>query len=891
DAWVSLLEKHMPSPLRRAYDGGSSQHQPGGDPLPVTQKTLADAVDVVNTLYQARKYGQLDLLTYVGVRLNNWPAVDFILGRLLDAAEAMHEITLRSRSKANAPWLLGSKSSLDELSSRSVDFAPRAASASRHDAPDEPASNSLDISTARPFAEELNQRFMGEVWRALGSLVLEAADASPNEAKLAMSHVFFALARLHTSGAISDKVYEYISPSNYQSTYRPPGMYLLKSSILQILSDAAWSKYEADLADKAAAAGQESPFIPVKMNVRQLEPAVWMELILWCCVEQGYVEEAAWLIEQMRTRRSDDQRWSVKSLDWKLMLEEPSQVRKTNVELEGKQRQPHHPGPLDILIKERSIKNRPAFDGMGERTISVEVIWALLDSLPNVVYQGQGSRGLAPRKLLSIFSPLKFAVGAQKNSGLLPTNWRCNSFLVRMMESGGLNSEKDPHSLADLLQAISRLVPPYISDYAQYADEERLDELTPSDLYDQSSAAVGLIEYNLRNFASLRLCGQAMDSFAWLQDIVDASKRQRIGEFFFSPPSANALKTMDTEELLGPSLSCIPHLSTVTFAELLDLITVSRTTKFGDWLLSSNDFDGPPIPKSMYGDQSIAPSIIRFAAATKNEALADSVVGSLQPPLSVNTLRALLNYRIVQGQWDSVIMMLEYLRDHRLKSWGHSNVTTLAAEIIRLQHAVDTLQVKQEDLDTDSDTEVAHPVESLNKATSILHRLLKGEFNERERYIRANNAIPVEHRDFQARVLYGLHRLFLTIRQCRALHDVAVSATRDIQFRPTRRSLIPYIPSTAFHTILAAVVDTQGSDAGKQLFERVCLDNAPPEDRRVHHGGIPRMYLHSERFLERGDPHFDPAHFRELQRKSVIPNMNTVRIILQKALKEYATFE
>jgi hypothetical protein len=707
---------------------------------------------------------------------------------------------------------------------------------------------------------------MAQVWQSLGSIVLEAADASPNESKLAMSYVFRILARLHHSGAVSDRVYNFGPPDSHHVAFRPPTMHLLSSHIMSVLSDAAWLVHEAEVAAKAAAAGEDSPFLPFKMGIRELGPEIWLEFILWCCVEQGHITEGVWLIDQMKTRKGD-LAWKFQS--WKPLLEHPEPVWKTKIDSEVCWRYPAQVDQPSPLLKRSS----PApFNGLGKRTISLEVAASLLDHLPNWVYRGLGFRGMTPAALLRHISSLKFTIAPRAaDDTLLPTAKESNWFTLRVLESGCIHPEADPQTFERFLRAIPQVVPPWDSNDLHALDEEDLEQLEPSQIYDDTSALAALIEHTIRFHSRQGLCGDAMDSFAWLQAVVDKSKMQRIGDFFSSRwglSDPDHFSTFDSDNLASfkPFESSMPQISHGTLAELLDLVTVSRAFTFGEWLLFSSDIDGPPIPSSSYGNQALAPSIIRFAAATNNRALCDSVVQSLSQPLSTNTLRALITYSITMHQWNFVTMMLKHLHNYRLKSWGHSNVTTLAAEIIKLDHAVQT--------ETNSTKAESH-IQNLSQAKAILSRILNSEFNE-----------PRSRTNYQERSLHGLRQIFLSIPG--ALHDTASS---NLLFKEIARSTIPCVPSTAFYPILSAVVDTQGSAAGKRLWNKWCIGTQSSSTRRIHGGGIPRLYLGFERNPEKGDLHFDETYFKQAQRKLVFPDITTVRIIAQAALKEYDDFE
>jgi hypothetical protein len=863
DSWIPLLERYLPPSLRKVPEDATVTDAEFDAATTMGRETLAQTIELANLLFYARTEGNIDLLAYLGFRLNNWPAVNVLLTRLLDAADTLDKYSIPRRPLSSHDWGSGAGVSLDELTGQHAERTSELVHLTKSPAVSE--LTSFDSWTERPFADEHAKRFMAEVWKSLGSIVLDAADAadaSPNESKLAMSYVFRILARLHHSGAVSDRVYKYNPPSVHRVNFRPPGMHLLSTHIMSVLTDAAWLAHEAEVAAKAAAAGKKSPYVPLNIGIRELGHEIWLELILWSCVEHGYIQEGVWLIERMRSR-TGPRAWSFES--WKPLIETSRSVWKTNVDAEVSWRRPED---IDRQWSSRRNVSLAPFNGLGERTISTEVAAALLDSLPNLVYLGLGWRGLSPSALLRHVSSLKPAIASPTaDAKLLPTAKATNWFVIRAIESGGFNAENDPRAFESLLKITPHVVPPWSNNASPM--EENVESLTRGQLYDDTSAFAGLMEYNIRSFASRRLCTDALDAFSWLQEVVDASKLQRIREFSerVGQSDTAGLPSFDLDSLesFKPFESSMPQLSIVTVAELLDLVTTSRAFEFGNWLFFSNDIDGPPISPSAYGNQALAPSIIRFATATKNEALCNSVVHSLSQPLSLNTMRALLNFRFGMGQWDSATTLLEYLRDYRLKSWGYSNVTALAAAIVRMDHAITQHPSPEQQSD-------------LDRAKDLLLRLLNGEFNESHHS---------RQHSFQDRLIHRIHRVFQTIPG--ALREIAQNT--QLKYKATPRSNHPYIPATAFHSLLSAVVDTHGSAAGKRLWEQWCLDIRSPTFSRLQEGGITRLYLHRERDPRKGDPHFDPRFFAQTQKKAVLPNPNTIRIIAQQAVKEYTEFE
>lgn len=782
-----------------------------------------------------------------------------ILNGLLDAAEAVAAAS-PSRRGAVEDMAISLGISLDQLTdvdSFSSQF-PRT--------PNIVGLESLDSLTYRPFSRDYYMLLMAEVWKSLGIITLYAADTSPAKSKLAMSVVYRILARLHHSGLVSERVYKYTTPDTYQATFRPPGMYLLSTHIMDVLSDAAWTVHEAEVAAEAAAAGKDAPFLPAKINIKELGHEIWLEFILWCCVEHGHINEGTWLLERLIRRKG----WKFQS--WTPLLHEEKALRNTIINREVST----WPSPESANVASEPPKRTDPpslFHGLGKQTISVEIVTALLDNLPNLIHMGMGPGGIPAPGILRRIDNLKFAItsATTSESEFLSTTKTVNWFITRVIESGGLIPEVDPQTFDNLLKLTPHVVPPWSNGMCP-VEEDTLAALDQSQLYDDTCAFTGLIEYNLKYHSSHRFTGNALNLFARLQAVMDTCKMRRLDDFFSSRLKDDGANLPFIYDGLLSFESSIPQLSNVTLAHLFDLITVSRAFAFGEWLLLSDDIDGPTVPVSAYGDQALAPSLLRFAAATKNDNIGESVVRSLSQPVSLNTLRAILNYRITMHQWDQVISTLKYIRDNRIKTWAHSNLAAIAAEIIRLDHALIMSSKKSNSASTStSDIEI-----NLAEAKKVLYRILFGEFDENPWRKRRNP-------NFQAHTLISFTRLFRHLPSP-SLHEIAGSVFES-EYVPMYR--LPYIPSPPFHTILAAIAETQGTAAAKKVYKRFCVSYNSPEFSRFVVGGITRFYEKAERDFRRGDPNFDAEYFHHLQKKLVLPNPNTVRILTQAAIREY----
>lgn len=828
----------------------------------MTRYSFTRTIELAHHLSTARKELKRDLLAHLGFKAKKWSTVYEALGRLADAAEAVKGASHHKHGviedRASSSGL-----SLDQLTDNDIPPHPQASQATRIIGLDR-----LDAITYRPLDRDYYMLLMGQIWTSLGSIILDAVDASPAESKLAMSIVYRILARLHHSGLVSERVYKYATPDIHQATYRPPGMHLLSSHIMDVLSDAAWLVHEAEVAAEAAAAGKEAPFIPAKIGIKELGHEIWLEFILWCCVEHGHINEGVWL-----TNQSIRKSWNFQS--WTPLLRDEKSLRNTRID----RNITTWPSPDPAVIKPEP-PNRAGppspFHGLGRRTISVEVATALLDNLPNLAHMGLGNGGTLANQLLHDISNLKFAIvpPTTSNSKFLPTTKRVNWFIARIMESGGLAPEADPQLFDGFLKLTPHVVPPWNNGMCT-VEENSLAKLYPSQLYDETTAFTGFMAYNLNYHSSKGFCGTALRLFAMLQNVMDACKMQRVDEFFSSHVgNANAalsFQELDSFTSPGSLSSSNPHLSLVTIAHLFDLITTSRAFAFGEWLLLSNDVDGPTVPMSAYGNQALAPSLLRFAAATKNNPIGEAVIRELTEPVSVNTLRALLNYRIAMHHWDDAVPLLKYMRDHRLKSWSHNNIASIVAEIIRLDHSLSLRQSSDP-----THTTAGDPETDLAEAKKILYRILFGEFDEIPWRTRSDSR-------FQANTLISFTRIFHHLSSP-SLHEI-LDTVVEPEHAPMYR--LPYIPSTAFNVILSAVAETKGSLAARNIYERFCVSHTSPEINRMVRGGITRFYTKATRDFRKGDPNFDAKYTRHLQEKLVFPNPNTVRILAQAANQEY----
>lgn len=817
----------------------------------------------------------VDAVTFFGIKRKNWVLADAILNSLIDTHEMLLPFMTPKTFTQGFDWG-GKNTSLSALTNPIFPGRTDNGSIQWGDGIFNPVkplpSNSnlaLDTSTSKPVARHLAESFLAQTLFSLGMVVLTAAAQPLSESRVAMSYVYRALARLHHLDLLSDKIYqETTNTIANQEVSRPPWLYLLSNHIMTVLSDAAWLEHQAELANAATTAGNESPFVSFNVGVRELGPEIWFEYILWCCVEHGFAKQGNTLVHRMLKQ---DPCWKTES--WEPLMRNINIVRQTNINKEQSWRRPGATNPPEIL---KDSPEKPAFNGLGERTISSEVISHLRFSLPNQSFNGLGFQGLTPDRMLRYIKPLDEAIGDKPGNELRPTKASTTQLVFRLLESGYIEPGTDRGALEDIIRYCQNCIPPWHVNTPLVPTH--LDSIPKSQLRDETSAIVGLSEYSVRIHSEQGQASRAFSEYSRLQNIIDASKAHHITSFFeklSQAPSAD-VPFFNSGKLDASSIpeSSVPQVSIITLAGLLDLATAGNFLSIGNSLIFDNKVENPPIPPSVYNNQALLPSLLRFAGATKNNELCSEVLQSLNLPLSVNSLKALLNHYIDAEDWDRVVMITEYTRDFRSKAWGYSNIMALAAKIVRLEHSTR----KVGDVGEPSEGMRAK-LTNLARAKDIFFRFFASEFNLPS--ISVSRQLDVlEH---QQKILQRLHIFFSSLNN--PIGDI----TRPIKLKkryPARYSL-PYIPPKSFGVFLRAIVDTSGSYQGYLICVRWCLNNAHPSFWRRRSTGSLRLLVRDEQDNAYMNPEYSPKWEQARREKAVEADIGTIRILAQAARAEF----
>ncbi|KAH0543459.1 hypothetical protein FGG08_002224 [Glutinoglossum americanum] len=383
-----------------------------------------------------------------------------------------------------------------------------------------------------------------------------------------------------------------------------------------------------------------------------------------------------------------------------------------------------------------------------------------------------------------------------------------------------------------------------------------------------------------------------------LQDIMDSAKLMAIEDFFVRFKSRSAAGDEDKYFGREPLDYLKPHfyytIPGPTLADFFGVITENQEFELGRWLLYSRDADGPGIPESIYSNVFLAPLLVNFASATSDMQLLSKVVSKVSRPFSTDMVKALLRCEIDLRRWDGVQDILGFIHSHRKYRWGELELAKLVVAILRLGR--DTSMAA-------TDAELLAKSASLKRAKAILCKLMNGHFGQPK---------PLKKHYWPGDKYMNLLR-YMVHTTLPSHFDIQHDVLDSWKPEDTR-----FLATTTFNTLLTGIVETRGSEEGRHFWDLWCRT---PDCAGIGAGSSLQI-IPTSRFpvLELGDENarcesssrrLGSAHLgllhtservkqiRRLERRwagnGLKPNIGTVRIIIQGALKERAgrtgTFE
>ena len=784
EAWLALLDTYLPSELRSKSSLASQKLSgiPTAKPIHTLPFLLSESRKTTPL--------KLDLLSYLGTHEGRWDGVVWLVKELLKRSESDRDRIRQGRPSTWETEMVRSQP-LDIISQDPIRLEDQGVS--------HRSIESLDEMTGARLPSSLGQsrKGLGQVWASIASMILQATDVSPNDEnhKTIMSHVLEILAHLHHIDALPNTIYNYSHAKDPSVIRKPPTLYLLAYRIMTVLSDSAWKAHDEEMRREAQMVGAKDWYKghevlgpTLQPRVNELGTEIWLDLVLWCCVEGGWITEAAWIVTEM-AKRKGNLKWSV--IDWNSIREpaEPKLNWSARVELEiARSRMNQIASGIGIAGQ----SGAPPFVEMGPRTISKEVILALMDALSNTITPLPACN--SPTMVVRSLGACRTILG---RSSLGLEEPLLNKIVLSIFESAMTNPRRTPGDLERILD----MAPSYRAKTQRQGST--IDSSAQPYSGEFSAACIGLLHGTLYYFALQGNLQGALRSFHKLQSLVDSIRRRHIVEFAEDLKGREGRDDHD-DELISESIKNLipgvhPQIPVYVLASVLNLITHAGQHEFGEWLLYSNEVDGPLIPQSMYAEEALQPALLRFAEATADGDLFANISAKLKAPLPTEILRTLLHCQITLGKWDAAEEVFRHLQSHPQLGFTAEDIMSVARAILRLDAQVS--KDVSEDLPTSS--------HSLSRARTLLQEILHGQYNR--------SRDPSEPKDYsEVRILTQIGRIL------RSVPGSLAQIPRHTFGGVGRANATIYISTEAFNMLLEGVVEAHGSFAGRKAWSLWC---------------------------------------------------------------------
>ena len=826
NAWLTLLEPFLPNPLRR---------EPSVIPeIPVTSLDLAL---LLNTAHDA----SVNILDHLWQVEGRWQTFVWMVKKLIEHEQQSVELTSQLVQYPSLTWKGSEGQTLQELTRGPINLE-RAHPLSR-------LKPTLDTLTAAPDSIEYRnvstKRALGLVWRTLGNMILTAAEQSNDERDTIMPHVLEIVAQLHHLGLMPDSVYTYRAHEDKHALQQPPTLHMLSSKILTALSDATWKAHEASVktAKERANAhyflGHEIPGSRYKVQVTEIAPELWLELVLWSCLYGGWILDGTAILERLATKQGE-QSWGL--ISWREIMEAEQQKMPTSKRIWS-------------LFPMNAGASASAEDrARTRRTISSEIVTAFVDGLVNQMRVGVGSRGVDPEYLITSIKTLKDLMD-MNNLSLGSSAW--DSIMARLLESGGFVPEKRP----ELLLRIVQLAPGFGAEVGA-ANASSTAETEVPYFFEPTTLPLSLLHRALRAFLANGDIKSAVTTLELLQGHADDNKQKSVQRFFELLRSTPQLRYNE------PFTSQLPPVEFPAFdiklpvpllARLLDSATEAKLYDLGRWLLFSEDLDGPLIGRDLYGHRNISASIVRFGTLAGENNLVLDVVKRVgvwneelqQQRMPADILIALLCCQIKLRRWDAIRGIQGYIEETSLLRFKPRPIilSTFVSELLRTSSGPEDERILAQEAFT----------ELLFAWEIIIMRETRHELY---------STLSIMSTVDESWKNYGSQFLAFSLRQ-----DVKLS-TDD------------------FNRMLDGILDGYGSTKGKEIVEQWCYK--PPKTFEPYRspGGLPTMPRYR---LSKVDSYENRPNDIEIVQDSgarivlqgrVHPNRQTIWIIIRKVEQE-----
>ena len=779
--WVTAIESYLPPNLRLGGENVTGER--------LHNEPLRPIHTLPETLSLARSSCKADLLSYIGVYQERWEAVIWLVKAMMRKYPGHREMERMSCRLPQLLWM-NAERNLDEVTEHPIRAALPLTLEFSQEYNQWHSGVAFDQypwshkSNHRDDLHILARKSLGQIWQSLGAMILQAADqlAADSSYSMIMSHVFQILGYLHRINAFPDSIYNYTPPKDPTVIQRPPTLHLLSKRIMSTLSDVEWGLQWEETIKQALSQGYELPKASVQPKIREFGPELWLDLVLWACIEGGWVSEGAWIVTQIQRRMAiKDVRWS--TISWSEICERkaPKLDWTSILRLEIDKTRLNQVGGIGIATGTNSHVE------MGIRTLSREVVLALMDGLLNHPQSTAGDFGMTTLELRRSIIACKSLLDC--NHSELDSKFM-DAAILRIFESCE-NIQKQPGLLSRFLDLRStELKQTTINSGTRIpAQDQGIDD---------SAAFLGLQHRILHRFSIDGNQEESLRTFRKIQRTVDSQREGRILAFAHElrerPGRDDDVSYLigDREDYAALTQPC--QVPVRALAAFVDLITNSRLFDLGNWLLMNNDIDGGLVDPALYTDENLQPALLRFGTATSNDRLLIKILERLETPLSEPIIHALLHFQAALGKWTAVEELLEYMRNTSDMAWEPSDVASIAKAILQMERE------PPDNADADS----------ISRALAIVQDLVNGRYNPKadpSQLMLHFSRIKVANQ--LGRILQTLPGSLSKITTRLPGEDMRAHASADIE------------PAT-FNMILEPIVDRDGSRAGKELWDRWC---------------------------------------------------------------------
>lgn len=584
------------------------------------------------------------------------------------------------------------------------------------------------------------------------------------------------------------------------------------------------------------------------LDGRRLSPSQELtaifEFVLWECIRGGWIREAGLLLVPRRDLRRG-----------------------------SKQRSQHHSIQASRLAANDLVQTSNS--GQDTAVLSTErpplgdaVVLAVIDGLlASTSALGTTAQTSAEDVMGDILRLKRLKAHLEANRLSLGTaSW--DSIVARLLEHSTTTDGLNPRIMTSVLDMAGSYGTEGLALNTVGRDKQMA---TSNYAFDASAVTIGLYHQTLEAHIRARDVRGAMDTLTQLQSFTDTNKQRSMNEFLATLGDTESLKHPNGltkgRDLSEQSLDIqhqggtfggieypayFPSIPPALLAGLLNLTTDADMEEVGQWMVHSDEVDGPLIPPRLYSHPGLAAALIRHAAHANDTELLGEVTRAQHNDLTGETLVALCYSFAVKANWKSALRVISLSKQYSLHTWTVTDVALIAKAL--LGHIQSPLQPK-----------------SVTGAEFMLQKLLRGDL-----FLGLGP---------QGEEMEALAEIVSSI-------DGNMASLCENMLRPGGLSRFE-LPLECFNTLLEGIARAYGSLRAQDLYVQWCTPGQRelsrlPAQVRVDTAGtkqsISELFSQAPqkaRYDTEGQQGIDSVAPAILK-----PNLATIRIVIDQALIE-----